>query len=842
MEFKTRSRRINLLCSVILIIMVPISALFARWDDPEYHSNDEILQELVSLRDSLLSEGRNYMRIDTIGYSQQDHLPILAVLISDDVDISFPERPPRPAVVYNGSVHAEEMLGNEYVLYFIKKVIRRGRPYRIWRETVDLWAIPTTNPEGLNVVYSLDNTYRKNKRDNIGDGVFRYKPDWGSDTSGVDINRNFPTFWINGDVLFKLGSKEAYDYYRGPSPASEAETRTLIAFYDKIRPLYSNTIHTSRTGLFSEKVIYPWLWGPGDQGKRAPDFNFLTEMGNQIALRCDNFSGSGAYEAVPIGNPRGDSEQFYYYTFGTFGVRVEIGQKGDGMQPDSGGMYKVFEDVSLGMEWMMRSASAEENSDDLGDILASRLNIRVSDEDGNPLYARIKLDSRSSPIIPCRFTNPHNGMYYWMVDANLIDTLRVSRFGYRPWISRVTGTDRPSDVNGRNGIRLERLDVQGVTLNINTNGIPLTDPVELRIVHSDTTWNTLFTGGSKILDLPEGNYTLELHNGLKHVPRIIDILVNDADTTWEYNIELSEANTLLAQNFDGANLVFSCDTTINRNHIDSLSRWERTTNMYHTPPACLTDSRKGNTPIFDDSWFAPYNILQKSFDLSNVENAALVYWINQALEPGHDSLWVEFSSVNAEGTQPSKWKWTQVAPAHQSLAILNWQDRQLMEQLENISWNSPRPNYMHFHDWERVIIPLDDFAGKEEVHFRFHLSTDFFLQTDGVYIDDIYLLTSGDAPAFTTNSVFPEYFQLDNPYPNPFNSQLKAFVHLPQSGDLNISLHDLNGRIVWQDVNHSLEAGSHNIHLDAGGLASGLYILRVGFYDQIAFRKTMLIK
>ncbi|MFH0766130.1 MAG: M14 family zinc carboxypeptidase, partial [Calditrichota bacterium] len=237
--------RLLIIFSAVILVTAPVQA---RIDDPAYHHLDEVYQRIFALQDSF----PQYIRVDSIGCSQQEKLPIYAVWIADDITNYNANN---PAVVFNGAVHAEEVLGVEFCLWLMDRMV--GSEGRNWRRKVNTYIIPTSNPEGLNVVYSLDYTYRKNKRDNIGDGAFRFRWAWGGDTSGVDINRNFPTYWIHGDKFLTGVGNELYDYYRGPAPASESETRALIAFFDQVKPLYAMTLHSSRTGNYAEKVIYP---------------------------------------------------------------------------------------------------------------------------------------------------------------------------------------------------------------------------------------------------------------------------------------------------------------------------------------------------------------------------------------------------------------------------------------------------------------------------------------------------------------------------------------------------------------------------------------------------------
>jgi protein MpaA len=78
-------------------------------------------------------------------------------------------------------------------------------------EGAQLWIIDTVNPDGV----------RAHTRKN---------------SHGVDLNRNFPYRW-RGDVPQSSG------YYPGPRPASEPETRALMAFARRIQPDISIWYH-----------------------------------------------------------------------------------------------------------------------------------------------------------------------------------------------------------------------------------------------------------------------------------------------------------------------------------------------------------------------------------------------------------------------------------------------------------------------------------------------------------------------------------------------------------------------------------------------------------------------
>jgi predicted deacylase len=88
--------------------------------------------------------------------------------------------------------------------------LRDGAPIR----GVDLWVVPTYNPDGL------ARGTRKNAR-------------------GVDLNRNFPYRWADLDGR----------YESGPRPRSEPETRAVIRFLKKVEPHRILSFHQPLYGV-----------------------------------------------------------------------------------------------------------------------------------------------------------------------------------------------------------------------------------------------------------------------------------------------------------------------------------------------------------------------------------------------------------------------------------------------------------------------------------------------------------------------------------------------------------------------------------------------------------------
>jgi len=842
----SRLSLIILCCFVLQFVSIE---LYADVSDPAYHTVEEINARLFALQDSV----PNIVRVELIGHSQQDKIPIYAIKINKYVNEDISDR---PAILFH-DLHAEEILGIEVSMWLIERLVSHAdSKSRDWYEEIDTWIVPTTNPEGVNVVFSLDQSWRKNKRNNLKDGRFRYKPGIGGDTSGVDLNRNFPLFWQHGHKLLGQLGTELYDYYRGPSPLSEAESQAIDGLVERIRPLYIVTLHSSRTGNFAEKIFYPW--GRGNVAfpnpKFSPDIHVLDFLTREMVTRMWKIGDPGSnYLPAPISSWVGDCDSYFYWKYGSFAMRIEIGDKGGAMQPDSAGIQDVIESCCEGIEYMFNNAAGISTS--ANDDVGTRIDIKTT-VNGEPTEAVLEMKTLKSAIMPFRWTSPYSGVYHWLVLEGFTDTLIVRKFGYYSHKGRVSYQRA-----GSSPLSLDLIPLPVHLLTIEAIAVDSTrirDDIDLEVIHTSTQgylgWNTsapqvivhvpldypnnewqyTLQDGHIRIELPEGNYTLTLINGDDHVPRRVDVDLS-ADMTRQ--VILKEAVTLLSENFDGNDILYVSDKINNPEGEkgDSLARWELTNELYHSAPRCLCDTRKMNTLQNEDGWCAPYNMLDYSFDLETAGTAALVYWLNQALEPGYDSMWVEVSVGDPTSADPNDWTWTQAAPAHQELSIL--------EDIPEPPWNAPYINLQQYAPWKRFTVPLDSFCGQSIVHFRFRLKSDGFIEEDGVYIDDIMLLASDVEPPVTSStSEIPEEFELDEPYPNPFNGNLTVPFRLPDEAKITVTLYDLTGRTVLKTESITFGTGSHLVTIDAGSLPSGLYLLRGQTVFGWKMKKVLLIK
>ena len=341
---------------VMLIMCMMI--LSGQTLDDRYHTT----QEIYSLLDSLnqLEELDGWFHLDTIGFSTHESIPILAVRISDNAH----QKEDEPRVLFVGQVHAEEVLGIEIVIDLMHDLLFPDASIHthmnILKEYLEIWLVPTANPEGLNVVHEgLDVSYRKNKRDlspggPFPNGEFDYDPSIGNDVDGVDLNRNFSFNWAFGDTFLQPDNSDYashYDYYKGEEPFSEGEAIALRDLAFKNDFVFSIVWHSSRSGNLSEKVFTSWKW---EEIKESPDLQIMKSIGDQFAGLINTEDGTSTYLSVYSGSRNGKLHDWFYRETGCIQYLIECGTAN--LQPDSTLIENTINRTKPAMVYLMDRA------------------------------------------------------------------------------------------------------------------------------------------------------------------------------------------------------------------------------------------------------------------------------------------------------------------------------------------------------------------------------------------------------------------------------------------------------------------------------------------------------
>ncbi|MBT4035942.1 MAG: T9SS type A sorting domain-containing protein [Candidatus Marinimicrobia bacterium] len=292
--------------------------------DTRYHTYAEVVAYMDSVQQ--IPAYNAILDVREIGRSNNEDLPIYAIKLSDNPTLDEDE----PALLFLGQCHAEEILGLEITMGLIDTLLHgfdaMNSHVASILQNLEVWVVPTYNPEGLRVVHDgTDVTYRKNKTDCNGNGIFDYVQGIGYDIDGVDFNRNFGFNWIFGDA-YEVGD---YDYYRGPSAFSESETRAVAELARQEKFLLSVAYHSARSGT-PEIIYYSWQW---EDTKFPPDIDIMSSMATTLSERIINESRDGNYAVTPGKTPRGNAHDWFYTQTGAIQFLIEVGT--NNLQPNA---------------------------------------------------------------------------------------------------------------------------------------------------------------------------------------------------------------------------------------------------------------------------------------------------------------------------------------------------------------------------------------------------------------------------------------------------------------------------------------------------------------------------
>ncbi len=92
------------------------------------------------------------------------------------------------------------------------------------------------------------------------------------------------------------------------------------------------------------------------------------------------------------------------------------------------------------------------------------------------------------------------------------------------------------------------------------------------------------------------------------------------------------------------------------------------------------------------------------------------------------------------------------------------------------------------------------------------------------------------------DATMPSAFVLSSPFPNPFNSTTTIGYSLPAAGAVSLTVYDLSGREVARLADGVKPAGTHEAVWVAGGISSGVYVVRLVAGGVSAREKVVLVR
>jgi hypothetical protein len=287
-----------------------------------------------------------------------------------------------PAVLFTGIHHAREPLGALLCKALLEELLTNyGKSARHTRllDSLEIWLVPIVNPDGYE--YIIQNQlqfpwWRKNLRDNNGDGIFDPLVD------GVDLNRNYDFNWDEGG-----DGNPASWFYRGDSAFSEREIQALRGL-----ALRENFVMGASYHSYGESVLYPW-----GNFHRAPDQELILDIAQRCADQIGRLSGSGSYNVLPLNGRVGQSSIWMYGEFGTIDFIIETGEEYFATPED---IPRIVKENVRGALFLMERA------------LCGGVTGHVRDrQTGKPVVAEIHVNGCDAAYVKCRRADAARGRF-----------------------------------------------------------------------------------------------------------------------------------------------------------------------------------------------------------------------------------------------------------------------------------------------------------------------------------------------------------------------------------------------------------------------------------------------
>jgi hypothetical protein len=237
---------IKLIAAGFSLSDIPGQPAFRSLAEPSYNVYRSFDEPGTGIKDQLYKISRAYKkiaRVKTYGYSLQNR-PLLVMRLTNDKAGRN-----KPRVLIIATHHAREWIATEVAMRLIRYLTSNyGTDPRVTNllNSVEVWIVPVANPDGYQYTFTTQRLWRKNLRDNDGDGQI-------TNADGVDLNRNFDAHWGYEDEGSSPSASN--DTYRGSAPNSEPETKAMVKLIRNNKFRFALSYHS-----YSDLILYPWGW------------------------------------------------------------------------------------------------------------------------------------------------------------------------------------------------------------------------------------------------------------------------------------------------------------------------------------------------------------------------------------------------------------------------------------------------------------------------------------------------------------------------------------------------------------------------------------------------------
>ena len=168
------------------------------------------------------------------------------------------------------------------------------------------------------------------------------------------------------------------------------------------------------------------------------------------------------------------------------------------------------------------------------------------------------------------------------------------------------------------------------------------------------------------------------------------------------------------------------------------------------------------------------------------------------------------------------------------LIVTNTVDNEIVFSTTTENLNFVIPVYILYNDEDQ---PID-----ERTYRWIVIATDDSGITPPMECNVPYTFTLLFDPLSVDDLLIPDNYALGQSYPNPFNPVTYIDYAIPENDYINLSVYDINGKLVETLDSGNKLAGYYTISWNASNTPSGTYFIRFSSKNYNATRKVSLLK
>jgi hypothetical protein len=349
--------------------------------------------EMEAIINQIAESHPDICKVEKISDELFDGNYLYAVKITKDV--STPND--RPSFILDAQHHAREVMTSQIsvdMIDYLTSNYGTDPDVTNWVDNINIIVIPMVNPDGINYVFTNDRWWRKNRNPNCP----------------VDLNRNYNFNW----GLCNGSSDWCYDEtYRGTSPDSEPETKSMDRIMAENPAIYALTYHS-----YGEYILYPLgCYDPSDNQAYWEFASGLNSILENDQGKTGMYATGAGWSTIYLTD--GSSDDHHYGRYGTFSVCIEVNSTG--FQPD----YTQWRDITVQRQRTAWKYFLNKTID------SPRIEGHIKDAStGLPIKARV--DVEEVPFIHNEFPRyaSEKGFYFRPLPQNSTFNVTFSSPGY----------------------------------------------------------------------------------------------------------------------------------------------------------------------------------------------------------------------------------------------------------------------------------------------------------------------------------------------------------------------------------------------------------------------------